>query len=346
MSAAARMATRRQHRRRRPHVHRLHHATAHSGAHEHDDLCERDDAHCCRRLHKLPHKRFCSRHCATAHDNTCDDGKRRLRGGAPGPVTNAWTSPRHQCPNRRFRFRHCAAAHRSAFQLSAQKTPGRETPPTPAPTPPRVPPPLPPRRHAPRRTGRLSAQHTQLSVWPPRPARTDPPPTIAWLAPADTSAVATAPNRGATCARMLAVSAPTFTLALGTAPPRRATCPTMLVAARAAARTAVAVRTGTHTAVQGKLVGAHVGAWGGARVRARRHGRDGRDALDWVAVAWFMTGRGEARRGCGSSVGTTSPFLKVATATNWLSTNPCVVGTRRHVRCLQGPPHRVTRTKM
>jgi len=67
--------------------------------------------------------------------------------------------------------------------------------------------------------------------------------------------------------------------------------------------------TDARTAAQGKLVGAHVGAWGGARGRARRHGRDERVALDWRAVEWFITRRGDARRGCGSSVGTTSSFL-------------------------------------
>jgi len=55
----------------------------------------------------------------------------------------------------------------------------------------------------------------------------------------------------------------------------------------------------------GQAGGRARGRVGGARGRARRHGRDERDALDWRAVAWFITGRGEARRGCGSSVGTT-----------------------------------------
>jgi len=53
-----------------------------------------------------------------------------------------------------------------------------------------------------------------------------------------------------------------------------------------------------------------------ARMRARRAGRAvGRMGLGetggtpWRAVARFITRGGEARRGCGSSVGTTSPFL-------------------------------------
>jgi len=75
-----------------------------------------------------------------------------------------------------------------------------------------------------------------MRLRPLRAAPTSPPPTLARSAPAATSAVATAPHRATTCARMLTVSAPTFNSALGTAPPRRATCPTMLGAARAAAR--------------------------------------------------------------------------------------------------------------
>ena len=53
-----------------------------------------------------------------------------------------------------------------------------------------------------------------------------------------------------------------------------------------------------------------------ACMRARRAGRAvGRMGLGetggtpWRAVAWFITRGGEERRGCGSSVGTTSPFL-------------------------------------
>jgi len=46
--------------------------------------------------------------------------------------------------------------------------------------------------------------------------------------------------------------------------------------------------------------------------------RDGTDAVDFTAVAWLITGSGEARLRCGSSSGTTSPSLTGLLPTPWV----------------------------